>query len=90
MIRLGRVSCPGGQRLIRVVVALLAAGVAGVVPSAVQASPAPAVTWTQQAPSASPPARFGEGMAYDPATGNVVLFGGLGNHGFDGGTWTWG
>jgi hypothetical protein len=48
-------------------------------------------TWTEQAPATSPPSRFGAYMAYDAATGTVVLFGGL-----DGitncmfsGTWTW-
>jgi hypothetical protein len=29
-------------------------------------------------------------MAYDPATGNVVLFGGFGGNGVLGDTWTWG
>ena len=28
-------------------------------------------------------------MAYDAATGTVVLFGGLGGHGDLGDTWTW-
>ncbi len=28
-------------------------------------------------------------MAYDAATGDVVLFGGAGRHGRLGGTWTW-
>jgi hypothetical protein len=46
-------------------------------------------TWTQQFPASSPPARVYASMAYDPSTGNVVLFGG-----FDGAqqladTWTW-
>ncbi len=34
-------------------------------------------TWTQLHLRASPPAGSGQVMAYDPATGNVVLFGGL-------------
>ena len=34
------------------------------------------VTWTKQSPSTSPPARSNAAMAYDPASGNVVLFGG--------------
>ena len=48
-------------------------------------------TWTQQAPAASPPARFLSPMAYDAATGTMVLFGGLtqsSNALHD--TWTWG
>jgi hypothetical protein len=32
--------------------------------------------WFQQSPAASPSARGGPGMAYDPTTGTVVLFGG--------------
>ena len=28
-------------------------------------------------------------MAYDPATGNMILFGGANNSGFFGDTWTW-
>ena len=90
MIRIGRVCCPGRQRLTRVAVALLAAGgVLGVVPSVGQASTAPAVTWTKQAPAASPSARVDAAMAYDAATGNLVLFGGDGDHGVGGDTWTW-
>jgi len=33
-------------------------------------------TWTQLFPAASPPARSDASMVYDPAEGNVVLFGG--------------
>lgn len=32
--------------------------------------------WTQVTLSTTPPARYGASMAYDPATGNAVLFGG--------------
>jgi hypothetical protein len=35
-------------------------------------------TWTQLFPAASPPARTGAPMAYDAATGTVLLFGGFG------------
>jgi hypothetical protein len=50
-------------------------------------------TWTQQHPATSPsPRQVGQGgtMAYDAATGTVVLFGGFGrdNHAL-GDTWTW-
>jgi hypothetical protein len=90
---IGRVSCPGGQRLAAAAVALLAAGgVVGVVPSAVQASAATAATWTKQAPATSPPFRFDAAMAYDAATGNIVLFGGIPLYDdtwtWDGSTWT--
>ena len=46
-------------------------------------------TWTKQAPASSPPVRFEATMAYDAATGNVVLFGGTARHGALGDTWTW-
>ncbi len=47
-------------------------------------------TWTQQAPATHPSAREQASMAYDAATGQVVLFGGNGHFlDFDG-TWTWG
>ena len=68
-----------------------AAAVVLAVQPAVLASSAPAPTWTKQAPAASPPGRFEASMAYDAATGTVVLFGGYGP-GVErrlGGTWTW-
>ena len=52
-------------------------------------------TWTQMVangdPSSPPARRFdGQGMAYDPNTGTVVLFGGVTQSGtFLGDTWTW-
>ena len=49
-------------------------------------------TWTEQFPATSPPAREGASMADDPATGNVVLFGGNGAWGgiaYLADTWTW-
>lgn len=33
-------------------------------------------TWTELSPATSPSARYGAQMAYDPATGQIVLFGG--------------
>jgi hypothetical protein len=60
-------------------------------PAAVQASSAPSPNWTRQDPAASPPGRDQAAMAYDAATGTVVLFGGCCNK-LDGdlnGTWTW-
>ena len=50
--------------------------------------------WTQQQPVSSPPARDGAGLAYDPATGNAVLFSGYrgttlnDTWSWDGTTWT--
>jgi hypothetical protein len=49
-------------------------------------------TWTQQHPAASPPGGFGVVMAYDAATGTVVLFGGFHSKqrpALDN-TWAWG
>ena len=72
----------------------MAAAVVGVAPGrAAAATPTPTATWTQQHPATSPPGRFGASMAYDPATGDMVLFGGLGDTGgllgSLGDTWTW-
>jgi hypothetical protein len=69
----------------------MAAAVVGVVPGrAAAATPAPAATWTQQHPATSPPARYGASMSYDQATGDAVLFGGVGSSGsYLGDTWTW-
>jgi hypothetical protein len=44
-------------------------------------------TWTQQHPATSPPAQNGAPMAYDAATGNVVLF--VLTNGNLGDTWVW-
>ncbi len=46
-------------------------------------------TWTKLSPATSPTARYGASMAYDPATGNMVLFGGAGKDGYLADTWTW-
>ena len=49
-------------------------------------------TWTQQHPTVTPPARNGFGMAYDVASGEVVLFGGDGGTRvptFLNDTWVW-
>ena len=45
--------------------------------------------WTQQSPATVPPARYGAAVAYDPATSQIVLFGGLGTGGYMGDTWVW-
>jgi len=50
-------------------------------------------TWTQLDPATSPAARFGASIAYDPALGGLVLFGGESYNGtsyvFDADTWLW-
>ena len=52
-------------------------------------------TWTRQNPAASPATGVNPAMAYDAATGSVVLFGGYTGRGprpyhYHRGTWTWG
>jgi hypothetical protein len=56
----------------------------------------PATTWTwtgadwqQLHPSQSPPARVVGQLAYDDATGQLVLYGGSGSLGLVGDTWVW-
>jgi hypothetical protein len=45
--------------------------------------------WVQLAPAASPDPRAAEAMAYDPVSGKIVLFGGLGaDETYFGDTWT--
>src|SRR5580698_2915361 len=46
--------------------------------------------WAQLSPTTSPPARYGAAMTYDPATGQLLLVGGVGNSGgLLSDTWTW-
>ena len=73
------------------VAALAACGVLGMVPAAAQASSAPVPVWTRQHPAAHPFQRAYPSMAYDAATGNVVLFGGQQGRltPTDHDTWTW-
>ena len=89
VIRIGQV--PGGQRLATAVGAVFAVlCVLGAVTPAVAVRAAAVPTWTKRAPAASPPARYGEALAYDAATRTVVLFGG--DDRFEsplGDTWTW-
>jgi hypothetical protein len=73
----------GGLSMIALAVIALPAAPAAL------ASSAAAPTWSQQAPTASPPARFGAPMAYDAATHTIVLFGGEKPGSDLGGTWTW-
>ena len=81
----------GGLRL--AMAGLILVGVTAVSAAALPTSKAgavtPATTWTEQSPATSPSARYGASMAYDPATGDVVLFGGEGSSAFLDDTWTW-
>ncbi len=45
--------------------------------------------WTQLSPASSPPALDYSSMAFDPATGQLILFGGDSHSGFLGDTWAW-
>jgi hypothetical protein len=80
-----------GLRLAALAGVLAAFGFPGVWQSVAVASSSPVLNWTRQAPATSPPARELASMAYDAATGNVVLFGG---DNFEpqtfNDTWTWG
>jgi Fibronectin type III domain/Galactose oxidase, central domain len=49
----------------------------------------PPMTWTQLHPATSPTIRAFASMVYDPATSNVVLFGGQDPTPYYGDTWTW-
>lgn len=51
---------------------------------AVCSAQAAAPQWVQMTPTTSPPARFGDSMAYDAATNQLVLLDSL-----NGGTWIW-
>jgi Galactose oxidase, central domain len=79
-----RVVRRGGLGLLAVLVVVL------VTPRAVLAGSVAASGWTRQSPAASPAPRDGAAMAYDAATGDIVLFGGVNGQGRSlGDTWTW-
>src|SRR5215469_11230628 len=71
----------GGLGLFTAIAAVLAAQ------PAASANPPPVLNWTYQHPVTNPPDRAGASMAYDRATGTVVLFGGEDRYSF-GSTWT--
>jgi hypothetical protein len=65
-------------------------GVLAVAPPAALADSAVALDAAPQASVAHPPPLIGASMAYDAATGTVVLFGGQAyGRGYLGDTWTW-
>jgi hypothetical protein len=78
----------GGVGLLVVVAALLAAFAVPGVSRPVALASSQTLTWTHQHPATHPPAMWSPSMAYDTATGTVVLFGGEGS-GPSGDTWTW-
>ena len=69
--------------------ALAACGIAGGVPSAALAGSSSTATWARLAPATHPSGRLDAAMAYDAATGTVVLFSGGGRK-LRTDTWTWG
>src|SRR5207302_2463029 len=73
--------------------ALAMVGILGAVFPAAASASSHALDWTKQAPAVHPSGRGATPMAYDAATGTVVLFGGAGNgtsHDTTlGETWTW-
>ena len=89
------VACRGSQQVFGIKALRLAGAVAlggcllTGVPLAAQVTPLPTWTWTHQTPATSPPARSAATVAYDAATGQVVLFGGNNGSAALGDTWTW-
>src|SRR3954452_9159251 len=86
---MGLASASRWRRTARLAVAL-AVGLSTLVVVGAQrsavASPSP--TWTQLSPATSAPARRFASMAFDPATGQLVLLGGF-DAGLLGDTWVW-
>jgi hypothetical protein len=78
-----------GLRLAALAGVLAAFGIPGVWQSVAVASSSPVLNWTRQAPATSPPVLSAEPMAYDAATGSVVLFSGRNVGHVLGDTWTW-
>ena len=70
-------------------IAVVAAMLVGTAVVAVPASATAGTTWTQLNPATAPSPRGFATMAYDPDTGQLVLFGGAGGSGDLGDTWTW-
>jgi hypothetical protein len=62
-------------------------GLSGLTPQAGAANPQN--TWSQLSPATSPPVRDDAAMAYDPATNQMLLFGGQNTTGNLGDTWSW-
>jgi hypothetical protein len=73
------------------VVVLCIAMLIAAAPPAQAALYAPDFEWRMKSPGQAPLARFAANMAYDPARGEMVLFGGATSSGgsFNNETWTW-
>ncbi len=71
-----------------VVLASLTFSIGTAIPAGASSPIFPVPTWTQLSPTTSPPARCGASIAYDPETGNMVLFGGINGTTDLGDTWT--
>ena len=91
LVRAGACSSSRRRRWARLPAAVAASaaalGVLGLPGPAALAGTSPALTWTKQHPATSPPALANAPMAYDAATGTVVLFGGTSRRPHQ--TWTW-
>jgi hypothetical protein len=80
---LGRV-CPGGVAAICLSLALSA----GISHAQIVSASGPPPTWKRLSPAVSPSARAAHVMAYDPVSGNVVIFGGYDDANYLDETWT--
>jgi len=58
------------------------------IPAGASSPASPSATWTRLSPSGNPTARDSASMAYDPALGDMVLFGGSANGSELNDTWT--
>jgi hypothetical protein len=65
---------------------LVATGISAAPPAAAAFAPE---LWTQLSPAASPSARSAASAAYDPATGQTILFGGAAGATPENDTWNW-
>lgn len=75
-----------GIAVLGTIIIWAALSAATITPAAAAVTP----TWTQQSPATSPPARYAGSMAYDQATSQLVLFGGLDSqNNVIGDPWTW-
>ena len=86
--KLDRVLTHWTTRLV-VVTSMLLALTASIVGTAVPAAAAAPGLWTQLSPASPPSARSGASIAYDPGTGQTILFGGNANGTAEGDTWSW-
>jgi hypothetical protein len=72
-----------------VVISMLAALVTGIVAGGSPANASYPPLWAQLSPTTSPRPVSGASIAYDPASGQTILFGGNANGTALAGTWSW-